>query len=118
MTAVYPSLPNSWARLMIYNCFLETSRNRPKCVIGIIQHIASLPSQLWALPSIYLTTTATSTAQTDSQALQNAQMMYECLMGSIMDEAKSTLALSDLDFYEDGPKLSNAQMTRDQLSDF
>ena len=52
-------------------------------------------------------------------------------MGSIMDEAKSALASSDLDFYNDGPKLffhivdqlfmatfSNAQVTRDQLSDF
>ena len=57
--------------------------------------------------------------------------MYECLMGSIMDKAKSALASSDLDFYEDGPKLffyivnqlftatfSNAQVTRHQLSDF
>ena len=52
-------------------------------------------------------------------------------MGSIMDKAKSALASSDLDFYEDGPKLffyivnqlftatfSNAQVTRHQLSDF
>ena len=52
-------------------------------------------------------------------------------MGSIMDEANSALALSDLDFCEDGPKLffhivnqlfmamfSNAQAARDQLSDF
>ena len=52
-------------------------------------------------------------------------------MGSIMDKAKSALASSDLDFYEDGSKLffhivnqlfmatfSNAQATRDHLSDF
>ena len=71
------------------------------------------------------------TAQTDSQALQNDQMMYEFLMVSITDEAKSALASSDLDFSEDGQKLfflivnqlltatfSNAQATRDQRSDF
>ena len=52
-------------------------------------------------------------------------------MGSIMDKAKSALPSSDLDFYEDGSKLffhivnqlfmgtfSNAQATRDHLSDF
>ena len=63
---------------------------------------------------------------------QNAQMMYECLMASITDEAKSALASrGDVDFNNDGPKLfyhlvselftatfSNAQATRDKLSEF
>ena len=65
------------------------------------------------------------------RAKQNAQMMYECLMASITDEAKSALASWDNDIHEDGPSLfyhmvsqlftatfSNAQATHDNLSDF
>ena len=65
------------------------------------------------------------------RAKQNFQMMYECLMASITEEAKSALASRDQDFHEDGPSLffhvvsqlftatfSNAQATRDNLSDF
>lgn len=70
---------------------------------------------------------------TSSQrARQNAQMMYECIMASITEEAKSSLASrAELDFHEDGPSLffhlvselftatfSNAQATRDKLSEF
>ena len=74
---------------------------------------------LWIIP-------ASSTT-----ARQNAQMMYECLMASITDEAKSSLASHEVDFSEDGPKLffhmvnhlftvtfSNMQATWDYLSDF
>ena len=65
------------------------------------------------------------------RAKQNSQMMYECLMASITEEAKSSLASWDQDFHEDGPSLffhvvsqlftatfSNAQATRDNLSEF
>ena len=65
------------------------------------------------------------------RAKQNSQMMYECLMASITEEAKSTLASRDQDFHDDGPSLffhvvsqlftatfPNAQATRDNLSDF
>ena len=65
------------------------------------------------------------------RAKQNSQMMYECLMASITEEAKSALASWDQDFHEDGPSLffhvvsqlftttfSNAQATRDNLADF
>ena len=70
-------------------------------------------------------------ATASPRAKQNAQMMYECLMVSITEEAKSALASRDQDFNEDGPSLffhvvsqlftatfSNAQATRDNLSDF
>ena len=39
------------------------------------------------------------------QAKQNSQMMYECLMASITEEAKLTLASRDQEFHEDGPSL-------------
>ena len=58
-------------------------------------------------------------------------MMYECLMVSITEEAKSALASRDQEFHEDGPSLfhhvvsqfftttfSNAQATQDNLADF
>ena len=75
--------------------------------------------------------TAHSAADASPQAKQNSQMMYECLMASITEEAKSALASRDQDFHEDGPSLffhvvsqlftatfSNAQATCDNLSDF
>ena len=62
---------------------------------------------------------------------RSSQMMYECLMASIAEEAKSALASRDQDFHKDGPSLffhvvsqlftatfSNAQATCDNLSDF
>ena len=65
------------------------------------------------------------------QAKQNSQMMYECLMASITEEAKSPLASRDQDFHEDGLSLffhvvsqlftatfSNAQVIHDNLLDF
>ena len=65
------------------------------------------------------------------RAKQNSQMMYECLMASITEEAKLALASRDQDFHEDGPSLfyhvvsqlftatfSNAQATHDNFSDF
>ena len=65
------------------------------------------------------------------RAKQNSQMMYECLMTSITEEAKSALASRDQDFHEDDPSLfyhvvsqlftatfSNAQATCDNISDF
>ena len=65
------------------------------------------------------------------QAKQNSQMMYECLMASITEEAKSALASRDQEFHEDGPSLfhhvvsqfftttfSSAQATQDNLADF
>ena len=65
------------------------------------------------------------------QAKQNSQMMYECLMASITEEAKLTLASRDQEFHEDGPSLfyhmvsqlftatfSNAQAKHDSLADF
>ena len=58
-------------------------------------------------------------------------MMYKCLINSITDEAKSTLAACELDFLEDGLTLffhivnqlitatfSNAQSTHDMLNEF
>ena len=70
-------------------------------------------------------------ADTSPQAKQNSQMMYKCLMASITKEAKSALTSRDQDFHEDGTSLffhmvsqlfmatfSNAQATRDNLSDF
>ena len=74
---------------------------------------------------------ACNTADASPRARQNSQRMYECLMASITEEAKSTLASQDQDFHEDGPSLffhmvsqlftatfSNAQATRNNLSDF
>ena len=65
------------------------------------------------------------------RAKQNSQMMYECLMASITEEAKSALASRDQDFHKDGLSLffhvvsqlftttfSNAQATCDNLLDF
>ena len=67
----------------------------------------------------------------DLKACQNAQMMYECFINSITDEARATLAMHELDFHEDGPALfyhiinqlftatfSNTQASRDKLSEF
>ena len=74
---------------------------------------------------------ARNTADASPRAKQNSQMMYECLMASITEEAKSALASWDQDFHKDGPSLffhvvsqlfvatfSNAQATCDNLSDF
>ena len=74
---------------------------------------------------------AHNTANASSRAKQNSPMMYECLMASITEEAKSALASRDQPFHEDGLSLfyhvvsklftatfSNAQATRDNLSDF
>ena len=74
---------------------------------------------------------ARNAADASPRAKQNSQMMYECLMASITEEAKSTIASRDQDFHEDGPSIffhvvsqlftapfSNAQATRDNLSDF
>ena len=69
----------------------------------------------------------------DVRAKQNAQMMYECIMNSLSDDARSNLANHSVDtnFHEDGPLLfytiltdtfqatfSNAQATRDALLNF
>ena len=77
------------------------------------------------------TRVACNAADASPRAKQNSQMMYECLMASITEEAKSTLASRDQDFHEDGPSLffhvvsqlfmatfSNAQATCNNLSDF
>ena len=74
---------------------------------------------------------AHNAADASPRAKQNSQMMYECLMASITEEAKSALASRDQEFHEDGPSLfhhvvrqlftatfSNAQATRDNLADF
>ena len=74
---------------------------------------------------------ARNAVDTSPRAKQNSQMMYECLMASITEEAKSALASRDQDFHEDSPSLffhvvsqlftatfSNAQATRHNLSDF
>ena len=74
---------------------------------------------------------ARNTADASPRAKQNSQMMYECLMASITEEAKLALASRDQEFHEDGPSLfyhvvsqlfmatfSDAQATRDNLSDF
>ena len=74
---------------------------------------------------------ACNAADASPRAKQNSQMMYECLMASITEEAKSALASRDQEFHEDGPSLfhhvvsqlftatfSNAQATRDNLADF
>ena len=72
------------------------------------------------------------TTHTSLHAKQNTQMMYECMINSIMEEAKSSLASQDhLIFHEDSPSLffhivmqlftatfSNTQATWDKLSDF
>ena len=65
------------------------------------------------------------------RAKQNSQMMYECIMASITEEAKSVLASRDQEFHEDGPSVfyhvvsqlftatfSKAQLTHDNLADF
>ena len=74
---------------------------------------------------------ACNTADASPQAKQNSQMMYECLIASITEEAKSAHVSRDQDFHEEGPSLffhvvsqlftatfSNAQATCDNLSDF
>ena len=74
---------------------------------------------------------ACNAAEASPRAKQNSQMMYECLMASITEEAKSALASRDQEFHEDGPSLfyhmvsqlftatfSNAQVTCDNLADF
>ena len=74
---------------------------------------------------------ARNAADASPRAKQNTQMMYECLMASITDEAKSALTSRDNNFHEDGPSLfyhvvsqlfmatfSNAQAARDNLLDF
>ena len=48
---------------------------------------------------------ACNAADASPRAKQNSQMMYECLMASIAEEAKSALASRDQDFHEDGPSL-------------
>ena len=48
---------------------------------------------------------AHNAADASPRAKQNSQMMYECLMASITEEAKSALASRDRDFHEDGPSL-------------
>ena len=82
-------------------------------------------------PQVQAARTACNTADASPGAKQNSQMMYECLMASITEEAKSALPSRDQDFHEDGLSLfyhvvsqlfmatfSNAQATRDNLSDF
>ena len=82
-------------------------------------------------PQVQAAWMACNAADASPQAKQNSQLMYECLMASITDEAKSALASRDHDFHEDGPSLfyhvvsqlfmatfSNAQATHDNLSDF
>ena len=82
-------------------------------------------------PQVQAAWTACNAADASPQAKQNSQMMYECLMASITDEAKSALAPRDHDFHEDGLSLfyhvvsqlfmatfSNSQATHDNLSDF
>ena len=82
-------------------------------------------------PQVEAAWAAQNTADASSRAKQNSQMMYECLMASITEEAKSALASWDQDFHEDGPSLffhvvsqlftatfCNAQATHDNLSDF
>ena len=49
--------------------------------------------------------TACNAADASPQAQQNPQMMYECLMASITEEAKLALASRGHDFHEDGPSL-------------
>ena len=74
---------------------------------------------------------ARNAADASPRAKQNSQMMYECLMASITEEAKSALTSRDQEFHKDGPSLfhhvvsqlftatfSNAQATRDNLADF
>ena len=82
-------------------------------------------------PQVKAAWMACNTTDASPQAKQNSQMMYECLMTSIIEEAKLALASRDHDFHEDGPSLfyhvvsqllmatfSNAQATHDNLSDF
>ena len=82
-------------------------------------------------PQVEAARAARNFADTSPQAKQNSQTMYECLMASITEEAKSALVSRDQDFHEDGPSLSfpvvskiftatfsNTQATRDNLSDF
>ena len=140
MMTVHPSLPKFMGKVDDLQLFLADLKNQAKMchwdhpthgilnfpVAGTTFHLLDDYGKLMS-DQIQVAWTA----RTDSRALQNVQMMCECLMVSITDEAKSALALSDLDFYEDGPKLffhivnqlfmatfSNAQATRDQLSDF
>ena len=74
---------------------------------------------------------AHNAADTSPRAKQISQMMYECLMASIPEEAKLALVSRDQEFHEDGPSLfyhvvsqlftatfSNAQVTRDNPADF
>ena len=82
-------------------------------------------------PQVQAAWMACIAADASPRAKQNSQMMYECLMASITEEAKSALTSRDQDFHEDGPSLfyhvvsqlfmatfSNAQATHDNLSDF
>ena len=75
--------------------------------------------------------TAHNATDASPRAKPNSQMIYECLMASIIEEAKSALTSRDKDFHEDGPSLfyhvvsqlftatfSNAQATHDNLLDF
>ena len=74
---------------------------------------------------------ACNAADASPGAKQNSQMMYECHMASITEEAKLALVSRDQKFHEDSPSLfhhvvsqlftatfSNAQATRDNLADF
>ena len=69
--------------------------------------------------------------QVDLQAKQTAQLMYECVMNSITNEADDSLASHELGFHEDRPMLffhivnqlfmdtfPNAQAAHDKLSNF
>ena len=82
-------------------------------------------------PEVEAARAACNAGDASPRARQNSQRMYECLMASITKEAKSALVSRDQDFHEDGPSLffhmvsqlftatfSNAQATRDNLSDF
>ena len=79
-------------------------------------------------PQVEAAWAAHNAADASPRAKQNSQMMYECLMASITEEAKSALASWDQDFHEDGPSLffhvvsqlftatfSNAQVTCNNL---
>ena len=83
--------------------------------------------------SVETVRTARAAANADVRAKQNAQMMYECIINSLSDDARSNLANRSVDtnFHEDGPLLfytiitdtfqatfSNAQATRGALLNF
>ena len=82
-------------------------------------------------PQVQAAQMACNATDASPQAKQNAQMMYECLMASITEEAKLALTSKNNDIHEDGPSLFyhvvsqlftatflNAQATCDNLLDF